>query len=88
MMRADLAPEQVERINAALLTAVKSIEAELDASPSVGTRLMSVRYYPPCHQTFCQAAAVGRLIELSITSATVFCLMKILVVILFMKRLK
>ncbi len=34
MMRADLAPEQVERINAALLTAVKSIEAELDASPS------------------------------------------------------
>lgn len=33
MMRADLTPEQVERINDALRTAVKSIEAELNAGP-------------------------------------------------------
>ncbi len=32
MMRADLTPEQVERINAALLTSVMNIEAELNAS--------------------------------------------------------
>jgi DNA-binding PadR family transcriptional regulator len=36
MMRADLAPEQVERINNALLTAVKNIEAELMAAPDAG----------------------------------------------------
>ncbi|QWA12573.1 helix-turn-helix transcriptional regulator [Sodalis ligni] len=36
MMRADLTPEQVERINNALLTAVKNIEAELMAAPDAG----------------------------------------------------
>lgn len=38
MMRTDLQPEQVERINAALLAAVKSIETELDSRPDADPR--------------------------------------------------
>jgi hypothetical protein len=35
VMRADLSPQQVERINAALLTAVAAIESEMNIAPTV-----------------------------------------------------
>lgn len=34
VMRADLTPQQVERINAALLTAVAAIESEMHIQPT------------------------------------------------------